>query len=144
MSSTDTKSNSNPSAMPVDPAGMMASFWAQWLEQSSRGTQALLEAMQIAGDPQNLQRRWLDAVSRSLEDFMRTPAFMELLKNNMKAVTDIKGFQDSIVQDTARQLGVPLTADITGLFERLHSTEQVIINQLQAIEERLKAIENRH
>ena len=142
MSSTDTKSNA--SAMPVDPAGMMASFWAQWLEQSSRGTQALLEAMQVAGDPQNLQRRWLDAVSRSLEDFMRTPAFMEILKNNMKAVTDIKSFQDSIVQDTARQLGVPLTADITGLFERLHSTENTILKQLQAIEERLKAIENRH
>ena len=144
MSSTDTKSNSNPSAMPVDPASMMASFWAQWLEQSSRGTQALLEAMQVAGDPQNLQRRWLDAVSRSLEDFMRTPAFMEIIKNNMKAVTDIKSFQDSIVQDTARQLGVPLTADITGLFERLHSTENTILKQLQAIEERLKAIENRH
>ena len=142
MSSTDTKSNA--SAMPVDPAGMMASFWAQWLEQSSRGTQALLEAMQVAGDPQNLQRRWLDAVSRSLEDFMRTPAFMEIIKNNMKAVTDIKGFQDSIVQDTARQLGVPLTADITGLFERLHSTENNILKQLQAIEERLKVIENRH
>ena len=142
MSSTDTKSNA--SAMPVDPAGMMASFWAQWLEQSSRGTQALLEAMQVAGDPQNLQRRWLDAVSRSLEDFMRTPAFMEIIKNNMKAVTDIKSFQDSIVQDTARQLGVPLTADITGLFERLHSTENTILKQLQAIEERLKAIENRH
>jgi len=142
MSSTDTKSNA--SAMPVDPASMMASFWAQWLEQSSRGTQALLEAMQVAGDPQNLQRRWLDAVSRSLEDFMRTPAFMEIIKNNMKAVTDIKSFQDSIVQDTARQLGVPLTADITGLFERLHSTENTILKQLQAIEERLKVIENRH
>ncbi len=127
-----------------DPTGMVASFWAQWLEQSSRGTQALLEAMQVAGDPQNLQRRWLDAVSRTLEDFMRTPAFMEILKNNMKAVTDLKSLQDSIVQDTARQFGVPLTGDITGLFERLHSTEQTILKQLQAIEERLKAIENRH
>ena len=44
----------------------------------------------------------------------------------------------------ARQLGVPLTGDITGLFERLHSTEQTILKQLQAIEERLKVIENRH
>lgn len=143
MSSADTKSNSSAHAVPVEPASMMASFWTQWLEQSSRGTQALLEAMQIAGDPQNLQRRWLDAVSRSLDDFMRTPAFMEILKNNMKAVTDLKSLQDSIVQDTARQLGVPLTGDITGLFERLHSTEQTILKQLQAIEERLKAIENR-
>ncbi len=142
MSSTDTKSNT--SAAPVDPASMMASFWTQWLEQSSRGTQALLEAMQVAGDPQNLQRRWLDAVSRTLEDFMRTPSFMEILKNNMKAVTDLKSLQDSVIQDAARQLGVPMTADITGLFERLHSTEQTILKQLQSIEERLKAIENRH
>jgi len=140
MSTTD--SNSNTSAAPLDPALMMASFWSQWLEQSSRGTQALLEAMQVAGDPQNLQRRWLDAVSRSLEDFMRTPAFMEILKNNMKAVTDLKSLQDSVIQDAARQLGVPLTADITGLFERLHSTEQAILKELQAIEERLKVIES--
>ena len=89
-------------------------------------------------------RRWLDAVSQSLDDFMRTPAFLELLRNNLKAVTDLKGMQDQVVQDTARQFGLPLAADITGLFERLHSTEQNIINRLQAIEERLKAIETKH
>ena len=64
----------NPSAA-ADPSHACRSFWTQWLEQSSRGTQALLEVMQTAGDPQQLQRRWLDAVSRSLDDFMRTPAF---------------------------------------------------------------------
>ena len=109
----------------------MASFWAQWLEQSSQGTQALLEVMQTAGDPQQIQRRWLDAVSRSLDDFMRTPAFLELMKNNLKAVTDLKGMQDQIVEDTARQFGMPLAGDITGLFERLHSTEQTILDRLQ-------------
>ena len=51
MSSTDTKSKPNADAT-VDPASMMASFWTQWLEQSSRGTQALLEVMNVAGDPQ--------------------------------------------------------------------------------------------
>ena len=81
--------------------------------------------MQAAGDPQQLQRRWLDAVAASLEAFMRTPAFMELMKNNLKAVTDLKGLQDSVVQDVAREVGMPTAADITGLYERLHSTEQV-------------------
>jgi len=123
---------------------MVASFWTQWLEQSSRGTQALLEAMQSVGDPQQLQRHWLDAVSRSLDDFMRTPTFLELLGNNLKAITDLKGMQDQVIQDTARHFGLPLAADITGLFERLHSTEQNILNRLQAIEERLKGIETKH
>lgn len=141
MSSTETKPNFSAVA---DPATAMTTFWTQWLEQSSRGTQALLEVMQSAGDPQQIQRRWLDAVSRSLEDFMHTPTFLELLKNNLKAVTDLKGLHDQVVEDTARQLGVPMTKDITGLYERLHSTEQTIIGRLKDIEDRLKAIENKH
>ncbi len=140
---TTTESNPNPSVA-TDPSIVIASFWTQWLEQSSRGTQALLETMQSVGDPQQLHRRWLDAVSQSLDDFMRTPVFLELLRNNLKAVTDLKGMQDQVVQDTARQFGLPLAADITGLYERLHSAEQNIINRLQAIEERLKAIETKH
>jgi len=99
--------------------------------------------MQGVGDPQQLQRNWLDAVSRSLDDFMRTPTFLELLRNNLKAVTDLKGLQDQVVQDTARHFGLPLAADITGLFERLHSAEQNIINRLQVIEDRLNAIDTK-
>ncbi len=137
---TDSK-NPTASEAAADPTAALASFWAQWMEQSTRGTQALLEVMQSAGDPQQLQQRWLDAVSRSLEDFMRSPAFMELLKRNLKAITDLKTTQDRFVKDAARQLGTPLADDITGLFERLHSTEQTILSRLRAIEDRLKAIE---
>jgi len=140
MPSTESKPNSS---VAIDPSTVIASFWTQWLEQSSRGTQALLEAMQGVGDPQQLQRNWLDAVSRSLDDFMRTPTFLELLRNNLKAVTDLKGLQDQVVQDTARHFGLPLAADITGLFERLHSAEQNIINRLQVIEDRLNAIDTK-
>jgi hypothetical protein len=143
MSSTETTNNSSAAAT-ADPASMMASFWTQWMEQSTRGTQALLEMMQAAGDPQHVQQRWADAVSRSLEDFMHTPAFLEVLKNNMKAMTDLKGMQNQVVEDVAREIGVPTTADITGLFERLHSTEQTILNRLQAIEERIMALESKH
>src|SRR5262249_17814680 len=131
------------SSTAADPASLMASFWTQWLEQSSRGTQALLEVMQVAGDPLQIQRRWLDAVARSLDDFIRTPAFHDLLKNNLKAIPALRVLQDEVIQDPARHVGMPLAADITGLFERLHSTEQTILNRLQAIEDRLKAIESK-
>jgi len=142
MSSSNNSSNPNPSAV-ADPAAAISSFWAQWLEQSSQGTQALMEAMQTSLDPQQMQRRWLDALSRSFDDFMRSPAFLEMMKNNLKAVTDLKGMQNQIVEDTARQFGIPLVGDIAGLFERLQSTENTILNRLQAIEDRLKAIEQK-
>ncbi len=38
----------------ADPAAVLFSFWTQWMEQSARGTQAMLEALQSAGDLQHL------------------------------------------------------------------------------------------
>ena len=125
----------------ADPAAVMAAFWTQWLEQSGRGAQARLGARQTAGDSKQVQQRWLDAVAQSLEDFMRTPAFLEVMKQNLKMVTDLKGLQNQVVQGTARELGMPLADDITGLFERLNSVEQKILTRLGAIDSRLKAVE---
>jgi hypothetical protein len=134
--------NSHKATIP-DPTAALFSFWAQWMEQSARGTQAIIEAMQSVGDPQKLQRNWLDPIARSIDEFMRTPVFLEAMKRNLKATTDLKRLQDQVVQDGARQLGQPLAADITGLFDRLQSTEQTIIGRLQAIEEKLKAVEEK-
>jgi hypothetical protein len=74
---------------------------------------------------------------------MRTPVFMEAMKQNLKMVTDVKRVQDQAIQETARQFGQPLAADITGLFERLNSTERTIVTRLKAIEDRLKAVETK-
>jgi len=51
--STDSKSEATPDAA-ADPANALFSFWTQWMEQSTRGTQAMLEAMQ---SPATLSRR---------------------------------------------------------------------------------------
>ena len=69
---------------------------------------------------------------------MRTPAFLEAMQRNLKTMTDLKAMQDQFIQDSARQVGIPLAADITGLFERLHSVEQAILSRLEVIETQLK------
>lgn len=97
--------------------------------------------MRPLGDPQQIQRHWLDAVSQSLDGFMRTPAFLEAMQRNLKTVTDLKILQDQFTKDFARQVGIPTAADITGLFERLNSVEQEILARLRVLETRLKSIE---
>jgi len=145
MMSADSDNNSQPKpAAAADPASMVAGFWTQWLEQSTRGTQALLEVMQGIGGPQQTkerQERWLETAAESCDSFLRTPPFMELMRQQLKAVTDLKTMQDQVVKGAARHLGLPLADDVFGLFERLHSTERTILDRLQAIEERLQVIE---
>src|SRR3954447_10420761 len=111
-SESKTKPASNTNTAAADPSAAIVSFGTQWLEQSARGTQAMLEAVQSAGDPQQVQRQWLRAASRSLDDFMRTPVFLEAMRRNLKGLTDMKGLQDQVLQGAAGQLGVPTANDI--------------------------------
>ena len=124
----------------VVPANPFVDYWANCFEQSGNQTRAFLESMQ-AFSPQQVQKRWLEALTQSLESFLRSPAFLEAMQRNLKAITDLKAFQDQVAQDAARQLGIPLASDIIGLFERLHSIEHAVVARLQAIETRLEAIE---
>jgi hypothetical protein len=125
----------------ADPASQIAAFWAEWFAQSNEQARAILEALQGAGDPQAMQKRWLDAMAQCLDGFMRSPAFLEAMQRNLKMMTDLKGLQDQVIEDTARHTGAPLASDITGLFERLDSAERALQARLKAIEDRLTAIE---
>jgi hypothetical protein len=116
-------------------------MWSKNLEQSGPPTQAAMESLQSFGGPQRFHQSWLDAMSRSLDNFMRTPAFLEALKINLKTMTDLKKMQDQVIEDTARHVGAPLATDIHGLFERLNVIEKSILARLSVIEEKLEALE---
>lgn len=135
--------NSNVQASASESTNALAEMWANLFEQSNQQAKSMLDLMKVSSDPQEIQRRWLDAMGQSLDSFMRTPAFLESMQRNLKSMTDLKGVQDRFIQDAARQVGMPLATDITGLFERLHSVEQSILNRLKAIDTRLKAIESK-
>jgi hypothetical protein len=72
---------------------------------------------------------------------MRSPAFLHAMKQNADAVIKLKQQTDDLSKEFARNANIPTTSDISGLFERLHSVEEVILSRLGRIEERLQAIE---
>jgi len=135
-----TTMSAQPSADSTFP---FASFWTNYLEQTDAHGKAMLEYFQTLGDPQQMQKRWLENLGQSLDSYMRSPAFLEAMQRNLKVMTDVKSFQDQLVQDVARHVGVPLASDVYGLFERLHSVEQTILKQLKAIDGRLAEIETK-
>jgi hypothetical protein len=118
-------------------------LWAQFVQQSSAQSRAVIEGMQALADPQKLQQRFLEALADSLDKFMRSPVFLETMRQNLKVMTDLKKLQDQVIEDTARHVGLPLASDIHGLFERLNGVEQAVLGKLQAIETRLEALESK-
>jgi len=142
--SSDKSSEGRISA--ADPARDFLEFWTNYFEQTAIQTRILLEGMQGGKSLDHksldqLHTQGLESLTQCLDGFMRTPAFLEVLKQSLKRMIDLKQMQDQMSQSVAQQTGLPLAADVTGVFERVHSAEQTILKQLAKLDDRLKAIE---
>ena len=136
------QSDNEGSASTVDPARDFLEFWRNYFEQTAIQTRILLESMQGGKSLENLHGQWLDSLSRSLEDFMRTPAFLEVLKQSIRRMIDLKLAQDQqMTQSKAGGAGQPQAADVAGVFDRVRSAERTVLTRLTGIEDRLAAIE---
>jgi len=137
--SSDKSNNSVSSA--ADPARDFLEFWRNYFEQTAIQTRILLEGMQGGKSLDQLHTQGLESLSQSLDGFMRTPPFLEVLKQSLKSMIDLKQTQNQMSQSIVQQTGLPLAADVTGVFERVHSAEQTILARLAMLDDRLKAIE---
>jgi hypothetical protein len=118
-------------------------FWTSYFNQAAASTRTMLESASGGGaDPRALQRRWLEAVSRSMDAYLRSPLFLNAMKQNMDAAVNAKLQADDLSKEFARNANIPTAADISGLFERLRGMEDVIASRLAEIDERLDTIVN--
>jgi hypothetical protein len=118
-------------------------FWSDYAKQADNVTRVFLDGIDDSIDLKAWQRRWLDSVSQSMDAFMRSPAFLQAMKHTMDGVNQTKMRIDDVATEVARTANIPMASDISGLFERLHSVEEVILYKLENIEGRLHAIESK-
>lgn len=118
-------------------------FWEGWIEQTNETTKQFLQSGKDAASPRALQRRWLEATSRSIDAYLRSPMFLEAMKKNMDAVIRTKLQVNDFQKEVARNADIPTASDISGLFERLRGIEESILTRLGEIERRLESIENK-
>ena len=125
-----------------DPAMQpFADFWSDYFKQANDVTRVFLDGIDDSIDLKAWQRRWLDSVSKSMDAYMRSPAFLQAMKHNMDSINQTKMRIDDALTEVARNANIPMASDISGLFERVHSVEETILRRLAHIDERLATIE---
>jgi hypothetical protein len=116
-------------------------FWSDYVKQANDTTRELFDSIDDGTNVKTLQRKWFDAVAKSMDAYMRSPVFLQAMKHNADAVVQAKQQVDDVATEIARNANIPMASDISGLFERLHSVEEVILSRLGRIEEKVQAIE---
>jgi hypothetical protein len=119
-------------------------FWAEYVQRASDAARQMFQSATGAdADPRTWQRRWLEAVGQSVDAYLRSPAFLDAMKQNMDMMIKAKLQADDFTKEFARNANLPTASDVTGIFERLRSVEDAILARLAQMDRRLEAIEAR-
>jgi hypothetical protein len=118
-------------------------FWTEYAKRADDTAKQFLDGIDDGANLKTWQRRWFDAVTKSADAYMRSPMFLQAMKQNTDAAVKLKRQADDLASEIARNANIPTASDISGLFERLHSVEEVILGRLGRIDERLEAIEEK-
>lgn len=118
-------------------------FWASCLEDYNQQTKSMLDGLRLGRDPQTWKRRWLDALSASSDAYMRSPAFLELMRKNSDFSSKAKTQVNQVTKQAAKTLGIPHASDVGALIEQVRETEGHILERLGKLECRLEALESR-
>jgi methyl-accepting chemotaxis protein len=118
-------------------------WWRNYAQQVNNDTEVLLKHLREGSSLPELHQSWLAALTQSLDSYMRSPAFLESMKNNLQTAIQAREQINDASQEVARNAQIPTLNDISGLFERLKSVEAEVIRRLDRIEKRLQAMEEK-
>lgn len=118
-------------------------YWSKWMEQNNEWTKALMAGTPPNVDPVAIRQQWLATMSKSIDGYLRSPTFLESMRRNAEAMTAMKVTADLAKVEAARQAGIPHVEDIHGLYDRLETAHETLLQRLHAIEARLASIESK-
>lgn len=109
-------------------------FWSRFAKEATGTAWQSMPTPSTLFNPASLfrdwEKRWLDTLSDSFEAYLRTPQFLEWMRQNSDVIVKSKQQADNVAREFARNAGIPTASDISGLYERLHSFEDNLVRRL--------------
>lgn len=90
-----------------------------------------------------MQRAFFDSLSKYADDFMRSPQFLESLKQTMDNALAIRRQVDGWITNALKTMHMPTQQDALTAVERLHGLEKRIIERLEDVAARVEALEGK-
>lgn len=118
-------------------------YWSRCTDQASSANKSVLEEFASGVDPNVLQRQWLDAVSSSMEAYLRSPYFLQMLKTQIDTMIEVKRRANELSKKVTPNAGHAPTSDLAQVLKRLRSAGRSPLLELEQIRRQLEAMENK-
>jgi hypothetical protein len=118
-------------------------FWIGYLDRLDEPTRKLLETFTGTSDLRKSSPELLEAAGKSMEAYMRSPAFLQAMKQGIDKMIQTKRQMDALNPEIAAQLGLATACEFHQLADRFKHAEKSLTSRLRDIEIRLAAIERK-
>jgi predicted transcriptional regulator len=140
-------SSTNQSAFDSPMMRPFMDLWSQLAKETSGAGWNPISPPVGLNHPSNYFRkwehRWMDAMSDSLDAYLRSPQFLDWMRHQSDFAVKTKQQSDNVTKEFARNAGIPTSSDISGLYERLHSFEDCLIRRLdEELFQRMKGVQD--
>ena len=128
----------SPSAEPDSPKDSMFQPWVEfWSSYAQHATSNVAATMAAEGspDPAAMRRIWLDAMGESMEAYLRSPLFLQMLKSHIDSLIAMRRWSN-----TSAASGSEGMADFE---RRLQALENALQDRFQQLDARMASIEAR-
>ena len=116
----------------IDSMANMAAVWSQY----SPGSPAPEEM-------RKMRSGMLKVLADTLDEFMRTPQFMEMMKVSLNGALNLKRFAREGMHRVHEQFEIPDKSDIDGVLLAIRHVERRILDRLDGFEERVADMKER-
>ncbi|MCG8448660.1 MAG: hypothetical protein MI725_03645 [Pirellulales bacterium] len=116
-------------------------LWSSYLERTMEATKAILEGSFSQVRDHAKQKESFEAVSKSLDDFLRSPVFLQAMKQHVDSIIEAKRAGINLATTIDQDENLTSDDNINEILQRFSGTEQMILNRLDQIERRLDKIE---
>lgn len=122
-------------------------FWARFAKESTGTAWQSMPTPATLFNPASFfrdwEKRWMDTLSDSFDAYLRSPQFLQWMRHYSDLIVKSKQQSDNVAHEFARNAGIPTAADISGLYERLHSFEDTLIRRLDKdLQQRMHSVDS--
>ena len=126
---------------PIDPRMRpFVEYWTNCVQQMGQVSAAMQQGIASSRDDE-VRRQYLDSLTASTDAYLRSPVFLQLLKNHIDALIQLQQQTSVLSSLTPQRDEHSNSLDLTEVNERLARIEQTLEVKLTQVDRRLAAIE---
>lgn len=127
----------------ANPADVFTRFWSEMFGKGSGAGMGAAFGQSREETNRQMQQAFFDAWARHCDEFMRSEAFLDIMKRSMDNAIAFRQQLNDLLDKTLEQSHIPTRGDTDSILLAVRRLEQRVLGRLDSLTQRVDELERR-